>query len=173
MRGSTVWPGRGRIVQIMWIMLFLPSNLLLSRYYSITIKRTEALVANSLVGRGKIVQILWITPFLLLQKCHDAAGHYNVPFTVTSSQDIYPSNFLGPSRMMGFSPDAITYRWYVLLKTVCIFSINKVIRNFVHLCTRVGWKVHRLTTKELCHSNETWHGLNSPFPDTNCIVSFR
>ena len=39
-------------------------------------------------------------------------------------------------------------------------------------CTRVGWNVHRLT-KELCHSNETWHALNSTIPDTNCIVSFQ
>ena len=39
--------------------------------------------------------------------------------------------------------------------------------------TRVGWKVHRLTKKELCNSNETWHVLNSTFPDTNCIVSFQ
>ena len=41
--------------------------------------------------------------------------------------------------------------------------------------TRVGWKVHRLTKKELCHSNETWHALNSTFPDTdtNSIVSFQ
>ena len=31
----------------------------------------------------------------------------------------------------------------------------------------------RLTRKELCHSNETWHALNSTFPDTNCIVSFQ
>ena len=36
-----------------------------------------------------------------------------------------------------------------------------------------GWKVHMLTKKELCHSNETWHALNSTFPDTNCIVSFQ
>ena len=27
--------------------------------------------------------------------------------------------------------------------------------------------------EELCHSNETWHALNSTFPDTNCIVSFQ
>ena len=39
--------------------------------------------------------------------------------------------------------------------------------------TRVGWKIHRLTMKELCHSNETWHALNSTFPDTNCIISFQ
>ena len=38
---------------------------------------------------------------------------------------------------------------------------------------RVGWKVHRLTEKELCHSKEIWHALNSIFPDTNCIVSFQ
>ena len=38
---------------------------------------------------------------------------------------------------------------------------------------RVAWKVHRLTKKELCHSNETWHALNSTFPDTNCTVSFQ
>ena len=37
---------------------------------------------------------------------------------------------------------------------------------------RVGWKVRRLTKKELCLSNETWHALNSTFPDTKCIVSF-
>ena len=39
--------------------------------------------------------------------------------------------------------------------------------------TRVGWKIHRLTKKELCHSNETWRALNSTFPDTKCIVSFQ
>ena len=39
--------------------------------------------------------------------------------------------------------------------------------------TRVGWIVYRLTKKELCHSNETWHAFNSTFPDTNCIVSFQ
>ena len=38
---------------------------------------------------------------------------------------------------------------------------------------RVGWKVHRLTKKELCHSTETWHALNSTFPDTKCIVFFQ
>ena len=27
--------------------------------------------------------------------------------------------------------------------------------------------------KELCHSNETWHALNSTFPDTNSIVYFQ
>ena len=32
-----------------------------------------------------------------------------------------------------------------------------------HNHTRVGWKVHRLTMKELCHSNETWHALHSTF----------
>ena len=37
----------------------------------------------------------------------------------------------------------------------------------------MGWKVHRLTKKEFCHSNETWHALNSTFPDTNCIVSLK
>ena len=31
------------------------------------------------------------------------------------------------------------------------------------------WKVHRLTKKKLCHNNETWHALNSIFPDANCI----
>ena len=39
--------------------------------------------------------------------------------------------------------------------------------------TRIGWKVHKLTKKELCHSNETWHALNSTFPDINCIASFQ
>ena len=38
---------------------------------------------------------------------------------------------------------------------------------------REGWKVHMLTKKELCHSNETWHELNSKFPDTNCVGSFQ
>ena len=37
----------------------------------------------------------------------------------------------------------------------------------------MGWTVHGLTKKELCHSNETWHALNSTFSDTNCIVSFH
>ena len=28
--------------------------------------------------------------------------------------------------------------------------------------------------EELFHSNETWHALNSPVPDTNCIfISFK
>ena len=36
----------------------------------------------------------------------------------------------------------------------------------------VGWKVQKLT-KELCHSNETWHTLDSSFPDTNCIISIH
>ena len=44
----------------------------------------------------------------------------------------------------------------------------------MYTCTWVGWKVCRLTKKELCHSCETWHGLNSAFPNTiNCIVSFQ
>ena len=38
---------------------------------------------------------------------------------------------------------------------------------------RVSWKVHRLTKKELCDSNDTWHALNSTLPDTNFIVSFQ
>ena len=46
-------------------------------------------------------------------------------------------------------------------------------RELVFCLTRVGWKVHRLTKKELCHCNETWHALNSTFSDTNCIVSFQ
>ena len=45
------------------------------------------------------------------------------------------------------------------------------IRTVKH--TRVGWYIHRLTKKELCHSNETWHALNSAFPDTNSIVFFQ
>ena len=32
---------------------------------------------------------------------------------------------------------------------------------------------HRLTKKELCHSNETWHAFNSTFPDTHCVASFQ
>ena len=28
---------------------------------------------------------------------------------------------------------------------------------------RVGWKVHRLTKKEFCYSNKTWHAFNSTF----------
>ena len=50
----------------------------------------------------------------------------------------------------------------------------------LHLCmylfytlTRVGWEVHRLTKKELCHRNETSHAFNSAFPDTNCIIFFQ
>ena len=50
------------------------------------------------------------------------------------------------------------------------FRTEKILCNNF---TRVGWKAHRLTKKELCHSNETWHALNSTFPDTNCIVSFQ
>ena len=34
---------------------------------------------------------------------------------------------------------------------------------------RVGWIFHRLTKKELCHANETWHALNLTVTDTNCI----
>ena len=30
--------------------------------------------------------------------------------------------------------------------------------------TRVGWKVYRLSKKDLCHCNDTLHALNSPFP---------
>ena len=45
--------------------------------------------------------------------------------------------------------------------------------SHVFCSTRVGWKVHRLMKKELCHSNETWDALNWTFPDTNCIVSFQ
>ena len=37
--------------------------------------------------------------------------------------------------------------------------------------TRVSWKVHGLTKKELCHSDETLRALNSTFPFTNPIVS--
>ena len=40
-------------------------------------------------------------------------------------------------------------------------------------CIRAGWKVHRLTKKELCHSNETWWALSSTIPQTNCIASFQ
>ena len=36
-----------------------------------------------------------------------------------------------------------------------------------------GSSTCRLTKKELCHSNETWHALNSTFPDTNCKISFQ
>ena len=50
-----------------------------------------------------------------------------------------------------------------------VFSLKK----HVFLGTRMGWKVHRMTQKELCHSNETWHALNSTFTDTSCIVSFQ
>ena len=38
---------------------------------------------------------------------------------------------------------------------------------------RVGWKVRRLTKKELCQNNETWHAVNSAFPDTNCTAFFQ
>ena len=46
---------------------------------------------------------------------------------------------------------------------------------YIICCTSKGWKVHRLTEKELCNSNKTWHALNSTFPDTctNCIVSLQ
>ena len=59
------------------------------------------------------------------------------------------------------------------------FTFVKIITTWVKLEYRwgirgCGWKVHRLMTKkELCHSNKTWHALNSTFPDTNCIVSFQ
>ena len=47
--------------------------------------------------------------------------------------------------------------------------------HYYHITTRVGWKVHRLTMKKLCHCSETWHALNSTFSDTksNCIISFQ
>ena len=45
-------------------------------------------------------------------------------------------------------------------------------RHWPWTIMRVGWKVHRLTKKELCHINEAWHALNLSFPDTNCIVFF-
>ena len=49
--------------------------------------------------------------------------------------------------------------------------VNTLIRLKTY---KVGLKSHRLTSKkELCHSNETWHVLNSTFPDTKCIVSFQ
>ena len=62
-----------------------------------------------------------------------------------------------------------------------IYLFNKIWHDcshyYLHVCipiiTRVGWKVHRLTEKELCHINETRHALNSTFRDTNCIASFQ
>ena len=38
--------------------------------------------------------------------------------------------------------------------------------------TRVGLKIHMLTKKELCHSNENWHALNATFPDILTAVVF-
>ena len=61
-----------------------------------------------------------------------------------------------------------------LNSSICIFYIiNTVFYLFLMWfwhTTSIGWKVHRLT-KELCHSNETWHALNSSSPNTKCIVS--
>ena len=51
------------------------------------------------------------------------------------------------------------------------FPINLI--WWFSLPTRVGWKVHRMTKKELCHSSDTWHALNSTFWDAYCIVSFQ
>ena len=52
----------------------------------------------------------------------------------------------------------------------CI-SGNKRDKHYFNYTSRVHWKVHRLAKKELCHSNKTWHSLNSTFPDTNCNAS--
>ena len=55
--------------------------------------------------------------------------------------------------------------------TIKTISIYLSIRHFVpdvHIRGRA-----EKFMKELCHSNETWHGLNWTFPDTNCIVSFQ
>ena len=63
--------------------------------------------------------------------------------------------------------------WNKILHTSLTVKYLKWRTHLTEVCTRVGWKVHRLTKKELCHSNETWHALNQIFPDTNCIVSFQ
>ena len=38
---------------------------------------------------------------------------------------------------------------------------------YMHFHVQGSAEVQRLTKKELCHSNKTWHALNSAFPDTN------
>ena len=45
--------------------------------------------------------------------------------------------------------------------------------SFTLMYYESGQKNHRLTKKELCHSNGSWHALNSTFPDINCTVSFQ
>ena len=53
------------------------------------------------------------------------------------------------------------------------YQVHILLYEGVYEYMRVSWKVHRLTKKELRHSNETWHALNSTFSDTNCIVPFQ
>ena len=71
------------------------------------------------------------------------------------------------------------HKFYKLILSVSglhipAFSVSHTGQVFYLWCImRVGWKVHRLTKKKLCHSNETWHALNSTFPAINCIVSFQ
>ena len=68
------------------------------------------------------------------------------------------------------------YLWAYFLDT-SIYSAHSFTRGLwgsaYDQTTRVDWKVLRLTKKELCHSNETGHALNSTYPDTNCIVFFQ
>ena len=68
-----------------------------------------------------------------------------------------------------------SYHWRLSLCGLAQISIHDS-HNLIGSCgtlMRVGWKVHRLTTEELCHSNETGHALDSTSPDTNYIVSFQ
>ena len=58
------------------------------------------------------------------------------------------------------------------MNSTWLLSTTKLKQSSTTMHMRVGWKVHRGPRMELCHSNETWHALNSTFPDTNCIVSF-
>ena len=56
------------------------------------------------------------------------------------------------------------------LRMVPRFSFDVSANSGQWLC---GWAEKFIGKKELCHSNETLHALNSTFPDTNCIVSFQ
>ena len=74
---------------------------------------------------------------------------------------------LAPDWLDSVGSILIGYR--VPLSLECVLS-HPIRAHTCKYFTRVGWKVHRLTEEELCHSNET---LNSTVPDIKCIVSFQ
>ena len=75
--------------------------------------------------------------------------------------------------------------WFIkFILSSPISKLSSLYTNFYEICfvimrlwiafdLRWGWKVHKLTKKELSHNNETGHALNSTFPDTTCTVSFQ